>query len=94
MAENCTGTLHNLYTLRGAEVRDGAAWAKYISRGHHPATARRPTWYSSRHNWPHWGNDVANEYLLNTAAVYKFINDQTLHVYQSGLHLRRDLQHD
>ncbi len=22
MAENCTGTLHNLYTLRGAEVRD------------------------------------------------------------------------
>ena len=21
MAENCTGTLHNLYTLRGAEVR-------------------------------------------------------------------------
>ena len=25
MAENCTGTLHNLYTLRGAEVRDGQA---------------------------------------------------------------------
>ena len=31
MAENCTGTLHNLYTLRGAEVRDGAAWASYIT---------------------------------------------------------------
>ena len=31
MAENCTGTLHNLYTLRGAEVRDGAAWAGYIT---------------------------------------------------------------
>ncbi len=27
LAENCTGTLHNLYTLRGAEVRDGQAWA-------------------------------------------------------------------
>ena len=25
IAENCTGTLHNLYTLRGAQVRDGAA---------------------------------------------------------------------
>ena len=25
MAENCTASLHNLYTLRGAEVRDGAA---------------------------------------------------------------------
>jgi len=31
MAENCTGTLQNLYTLRGAAVRDGAAWAKYIT---------------------------------------------------------------
>ena len=30
MAENCTGTMHNLYTLRGAQVRDGNAWAKYI----------------------------------------------------------------
>ena len=30
MAENCTGTLHNLYTLRGAQVRDGNAWAEYI----------------------------------------------------------------
>ena len=26
----CTGTLHNLYTLRGAQVRDGNAWAEYI----------------------------------------------------------------
>ncbi|MBQ9487409.1 MAG: alkyl/aryl-sulfatase [Selenomonadaceae bacterium] len=25
LAENCTGTMHNLYTLRGAEVRDAAA---------------------------------------------------------------------
>ena len=30
MAENCTGTMHNLYTLRGAEVRDANAWAQYI----------------------------------------------------------------
>lgn len=30
MAENCTGTLHNLYTLRGAQVRDGQKWAHYL----------------------------------------------------------------
>ena len=30
LAENCTGTMHNLYTLRGAQVRDASAWAKYI----------------------------------------------------------------
>ena len=77
VAENCTGTLHNLYTLRGAEVRDGAAWSKYIVE----AVAR----YGDKvevtfqaHNWPHWGNDTVREYMLNTAAVYKYINDQTL----------------
>lgn len=31
VAENCTATLHNLYTLRGAQVRDGADWAGYIT---------------------------------------------------------------
>lgn len=31
MAENCTGTLHNLYTLRGAQVRDGLAWSEFIA---------------------------------------------------------------
>ena len=30
MAENCTGTLHNLYTLRGAEVRDANKWSHYL----------------------------------------------------------------
>ena len=32
MAENCTGTMHNLYTLRGAEVRDANDWARYITQ--------------------------------------------------------------
>ena len=83
VAENCTGTLHNLYTLRGAQVRDGAAWASYITE----AIARygniaEITFQS--HNWPHWGNDVINNYMVNTAAVYKFINDQTLTYINQG----------
>lgn len=45
MAENCTGTLHNLYTLRGAEVRDANDWAKYIIEQIN-ASAARPTWCS------------------------------------------------
>ena len=83
MAENCTGTLHNLYTLRGAQVRDGAVWAKYILDA--------LTYYGNEaevvfqsHNWPHWGNDVLQEYMLNTAAMYQFINDQTLTYINQG----------
>lgn len=83
MAENCTGTLHNLYTLRGAAVRDGAAWAKYITEAITLYGDETEVVFQS-HNWPHWGNEVAIEYLENSAAVYKFINDQTLTYLNQG----------
>lgn len=83
VAENCTSTLHNLYTLRGAEVRDGAAWAKYICEAITRYGNMAEVTFQS-HNWPHWGNDVVNEYLLDTAAVYQFINDQTLTYLNQG----------
>lgn len=83
MAENCTGTLHNLYTLRGAQVRDGADWAKYIMEAIALYGNDAEVTFQS-HNWPHWGNDVVNEYMTNTAAVYKFINDQTLTYINQG----------
>ena len=83
MAENCTGTLHNLYTLRGAQVRDGAAWAKYITEAVSRYGAQAEVTFQA-HNWPHWGNETINEYLINTAAVYKFINDQTLTYINQG----------
>ena len=77
MAENCTGTLHNLYTLRGAQVRDGNAWAEYIMESLALYGDQADVVFQS-HNWPHWGKDIIQEYMTNTAAVYKFINDQTL----------------
>ena len=83
VAENCTGTLHNLYTLRGAQVRDGAAWASYITEAITRYGGEVELTFQS-HNWPHWGNEVVGEYLVNTAAVYKFINDQTLTYINQG----------
>ena len=83
MAENCNGTLHNLYTLRGAEVRDGAAWASYLTEAISRYGKDVEVCFQS-HNWPHWGNDVVNDYLVNTAAVYKYINDQTLTYINQG----------
>ena len=83
VAENCTGTLHNLYTLRGAQVRDGNAWANYIAEAVARYGAQVEVTFQA-HNWPHWGNEVVNTYMLNTAAVYKFINDQTLQYLNDG----------
>ena len=83
LAENCTGTLHNLYTLRGAQVRDGNAWAEYIMEAITRYGASAEVVFQA-HNWPHWGNQFINEYMQNTAAVYKFINDQTLMYINQG----------
>lgn len=83
LAENCTGTLHNLYTLRGAEVRDGAAWAEHLTETMTRYGDRVEVAFQS-HNWPHWGNETVTDYLLNTAAVYQFINDQALAYLNQG----------
>lgn len=83
VAENCTGTLHNLYTLRGAQVRDGNEWAAYITEAISRYGKEAEVTFQS-HNWPHWGNEVVNDYMVNTAAVYKYINDQTLTYLNQG----------
>jgi len=83
LAENCTGTLHNLYTLRGAQIRDGSAWAKYILEAISLYGADTEVTFQS-HNWPHWGNDIVLEYMEDTAAIYKYINDQTLTYINQG----------
>ena len=83
MAENCTCSLHNLYTLRGAEVRDGNAWAEYIMEAVALYADKTDVVFQS-HNWPHWGTQVIKDYMINTAAVYKFIHDETLSMINQG----------
>ena len=83
LAENCTGTLHNLYTLRGAEVRDGNAWAEYIMEAVSLYGDETEVVFQS-HNWPHWGTENVKDYMINTAAVYKYINDETLTMINQG----------
>lgn len=83
LAENCTGTMHNIYTLRGAQVRNADDWARYILEAEQKFADETDVVFQS-HNWPHWGTSEIKEYMENTAAVYKFINDQTLHYINLG----------
>lgn len=83
LAENCTASMHNIYTLRGAEVRDANSWARYITEAQSLFGKDAEVVFQS-HNWPRWGNDVIQEYMTNTAAVYKFMHDQTLLYINQG----------
>ena len=83
LAKNCTGTMHNLYTLRGAQVRDANAWSKYILEAEELFGDKTDVVFQS-HNWPHWETEKIKKYMEDTAAVYKYINDQTLHYANQG----------
>jgi len=82
-AENCTGTLHNLYTLRGAEVRDASAWSKYVNETLELFGAEAEVVFAS-HNWPRWGNAAVVDYLKKQRDLYGYLHDQTLRLANHG----------
>jgi alkyl sulfatase BDS1-like metallo-beta-lactamase superfamily hydrolase len=56
MAENVIASLHNIYTLRGAQVRDPLRWSKYINQALYRFGTEAEVMFAS-HHWPRWGND-------------------------------------
>ncbi|WP_432665596.1 alkyl sulfatase dimerization domain-containing protein [Wukongibacter baidiensis] len=83
IAENCTATLHNIYTLRGAEVRDPVAWAKYIQQAI-DLFGDNLTSVFEVHNWPRHGNEYCINYLEKQRDLYQYMNDQTLRLINKG----------
>ncbi|MBM3674827.1 MAG: MBL fold metallo-hydrolase [Actinobacteria bacterium] len=83
MAENCTGVLHNLYTPRGAEIRDALAWSKYIDESIEWFAATSDVVFAS-HHWPRWGDDVV-PYLGKQRDAYRYLHDQTMRLANHGL---------
>jgi len=84
LAENCTANLHNLYTLRGAQVRDALGWSKYIQECLADFLPKIDVAFAS-HHWPRWGSTEIREYLENQRDLYRSIHDQTMRLANHGL---------
>jgi len=84
MAENVTGTIHNIYTLRGAQVRDALAWSKYIGRALYLYGQEAEVMFAS-HHWPRWGNVRVQEVLRAQRDAYAHLNNQVLHLANQGV---------
>jgi alkyl sulfatase BDS1-like metallo-beta-lactamase superfamily hydrolase len=84
MAENVSATIHNIYTLRGAPVRDALAWSKYISRALNLYGQEAQVMFAS-HSWPRWGNDRIQEVLRGQRDAYAHLNNQVLHYVNQGV---------
>jgi alkyl sulfatase BDS1-like metallo-beta-lactamase superfamily hydrolase len=81
-AEVATRTLHNLYTLRGAKVRDALKWSAYIDEM--IALSVGSDVYFASHHWPVWGRENIVSYLELHRDTYKFIHDQTVRLFNKG----------
>ena len=77
LAENVVAGLHNVLTLRGAQVRDTRAWAKYINIALYKWGDRAKVIFQS-HNWPRWGKDRIQEVLRGERDMYANLNNQVL----------------
>ncbi|NKB34434.1 MAG: MBL fold metallo-hydrolase [Pseudomonadales bacterium] len=83
-AENITATVHNVYTLRGALVRDALSWSKQINEALY-RFGREAEVLVSSHNWPRWGNERIQEVMRAQRDAYANLNNQVLFLANQGV---------
>jgi len=83
-AENITGTIHNIYTLRGALVRDAAIWSKHINVALYRYGQEAEVMFAA-HTWPRIGNDRIQEVMRTQRDVYAHLNNEVLHQANQGV---------
>lgn len=83
-AENITGTIHNIYTLRGALVRDALEWSKQINEALYRFGKEAEVMFSS-HSWPRFGNARIQEVMRAQRDTYAHLNNGVLHLANQGV---------
>ena len=83
-AEIVTGTIHNIYTLRGAAVRNALNWSKEINEALYKFGQEAEVMFAS-HSWPRWGNARIQEVLRAQRDAYANLNNQSLHYANRGV---------
>lgn len=78
-AENIVATIHNIYTLRGALVRDPLEWSRQINKALYLFGKDAEVMFAS-HSWPRWGNDRIQEVMRAQRDTYAHLNNAVLHL--------------
>ena len=82
-AELMGHTLHNLYTLRGAKVRDASKWASVLNDS--LRYVQNSDVVFNQHHWPVWGAANIQDFIAKQRDAYQFIHDQTVRHMNAGL---------
>jgi len=81
--EVVTHTLHNVLTLRGAQVRDALRWSKVIDAALLRWGGKAEVALAS-HHWPTWGAGEVSSLLTNQRDAYRYVHDRTLFLANRG----------
>jgi alkyl sulfatase BDS1-like metallo-beta-lactamase superfamily hydrolase len=83
-AENIVATIHNIYTLRGALVRDALEWSKQINVALYKFGQEAEVMFAS-HSWPRWGSARVQEVMRAQRDTYANLNNGVLHLANQGV---------
>jgi alkyl sulfatase BDS1-like metallo-beta-lactamase superfamily hydrolase len=86
-AEDCTHTLHNTYSLRGAKIREPLPWSKYLNQVLTMWGDKAEVMFA-QHHWPTFGNARVADLLKSQRDLYRYINDETLRQVNKGETMR------
>ena len=81
--EVVTHNLHNVLTLRGAQVRDALRWSKVIDATLMKWGGKADVVMAS-HHWPTWGASEVSALLANQRDAYRYVHDRTLFLANRG----------
>ena len=77
-------TMHNLYTLRGAKVRDAVTWSDKIEEARLLFGDRTDIAFYG-HGAPVFGQANVDQFLRRQSDLYRYIHDQTIRLASLGL---------
>jgi alkyl sulfatase BDS1-like metallo-beta-lactamase superfamily hydrolase len=83
-AENIVATIHNIYTLRGALVRDALEWSRQINKALYLFGHQAEVMFAS-HSWPRWGNARIQEVMRTQRDAYAHLNNGVMHLANQGV---------
>ncbi|OAL50865.1 hypothetical protein IQ07DRAFT_586471 [Pyrenochaeta sp. DS3sAY3a] len=81
--ETATNCMHNIVTLRGAQVRDAKAWSQYLDEAIIQFGFASDVVFGS-HNWPTWGQQELIKRLSEQRDMYGYLHDQTVRMMNNG----------
>jgi alkyl sulfatase BDS1-like metallo-beta-lactamase superfamily hydrolase len=82
LSEVAVKLMHNVYTIRGAKVRDALVWSKYINETLDLFPDVEVAFAS--HHWPTWGNVNVRQFMANQRDTYRFLHDRALNLANQG----------